>query len=110
MTEPFIGQYIRKIDRKRRMVLPAQFRNDSMRFVLVWHNELIKLYEKNAWHKLYKTLSEEDAKALSPYCYSVMLDSANRILIPPLLQKHFSEYVEISGVGTHFEIRKHIPA
>lgn len=112
-----IGEYVHTLDPKKRLSLPAKFRKEIGKKVVVTRglDACLFMYPEKAWEKIAKKLSElpigqGDTRALSRFMLSgaveVEVDAAGRILIPDFL-KEFAGLrgkVVLAGVAERVEI------
>jgi len=113
----FIGEYNYKLDQKKRLSIPANFRLGLGEKAIITKglDSCLWLYTTKEWGKLSKKLSElplsqSDARAFSRATLAaareVILDKLGRILVPDYLKKHasLSKNVVIIGLGDRVEI------
>ena len=112
-----IGEYIHTLDSKKRLSLPAKFRKEIGKKVVVTRglDACLFMYPEKAWDKIARKLSElpmgqSDTRALSRFILSGAVesdvDAAGRILIPDFL-KDFAGLrgkVVLAGTGERVEI------
>ncbi|NTV44771.1 MAG: division/cell wall cluster transcriptional repressor MraZ [Candidatus Yonathbacteria bacterium] len=112
-----IGQHIHTLDPKKRMSLPAKFRAEMGKTVIVargW-DKCVAVYSVKQWKETvakFTGLSEgqADSRKLSRYILGTAsetdVDSAGRILIPDMLKEFagLSEKVVVVGLENHVEL------
>ena len=112
-----IGEYIHTLDSKKRLSLPAKFRKEIGKKVVVTRglDACLFMYPEKAWEKISAKLAElpmgqSDTRALSRFMLSGAVegevDAAGRILIPDFL-KEFANLrgkVVLAGVNERVEI------
>ena len=112
-----IGEYIHTLDSKKRLSLPAKFRKEIGKRVVVTRglDACLFMYPEKAWEKISAKLAElpmgqSDTRALSRFMLSGAVegevDAAGRILIPDFL-KEFANLrgkVVLAGVNERVEI------
>ena len=112
-----IGEYHHTLDPKKRLSLPAKFRKELGRTVIITRglDNCLFIYAPAAWKKLTDKFSElslgsGDTRGFNRFMLSgavdVEVDSAGRILIPDFL-KEFAELgndVVVAGIGNRAEV------
>lgn len=112
-----IGEYIYTIDEKKRIAIPAKWRKDLGKKVVVTTglDICLVLYPVKEWKKLVKKLEnlptgQVDARGLARIMLSgavdVELDKLGRILIPDYLKKYarLKKNVALLGLSNRIEI------
>jgi MraZ protein len=109
-TEMFIGEYKHTIDDKNRISLPAKFRKELGRKVVVTRglDNCLFLYTHKAWSEKSPEIAklgwQADARGFSRFMFSgaveVEVDSMGRILIPDYLREFGSINPRHGGAGT----------
>ncbi|MCD6500762.1 division/cell wall cluster transcriptional repressor MraZ [bacterium] len=113
----FLGEYTYTIDDKKRLAIPAKFRQLLGKKAIVTRglDNCLFLYPVREWEKLAKKLSQlplsqADARGfvriMLAGAMEVNLDRLGRILIPDYLKKyaHLSKKVVIAGLYNRIEI------
>lgn len=104
-----MGQYDYAVDAKGRLNFPAKFRDEmGDSFVVTrWLDGCLVAFPKNAWDKVFTTLSQAglaDAyklrRMLLASAAEVTPDKQGRILIPPSLRRHAGLEKDVTIVGT----------
>lgn len=116
-TNMFIGEYSHTIDTKKRLSIPAKFRDSLGNKAVITRglDNCLFLYPVQEWKKLAKKLSElplsqKDARGFARIMLAgameVKLDNLGRILIPDYLKKYASleKKVVIAGLYNRIEI------
>lgn len=112
-----IGEYVHTLDSKKRLSLPAKFRKEMGKKVVVTRglDACLFMYPEKAWEKIALKLAElpmgqSDSRALSRFILSgaveTEVDAAGRILVPDFL-KDFAGLrgkVVLAGVGERVEV------
>jgi len=112
-----IGQHIHTLDPKKRISLPAKFRNEMGKTVIVargW-DKCVAVYSVKQWKETvakFTALSEgqADRRKLSRYILGTAsetdVDSAGRILVPDTLKDFavLKEKVVVAGLENHVEL------
>ena len=112
-----IGEYLHTLDSKKRLSLPAKFRKEVGRKVVVTRglDACLFMYPQKAWEKIAAKLAslpvgQADTRGLSRFLLAgaveTEVDGAGRILIPEYL-KDFAELrsrVVLAGVSDRIEI------
>jgi len=113
----FIGEFNYKIDAKKRLAVPAKFRDDLDGKVVVTRglDGCLFLYQLDEWRKLAEKisnlpLSQADARSFARVMLAgameVEIDSSGRILIPDYLKEYadLEKEITIAGVYNRMEI------
>lgn len=113
----FIGEYVYSIDEKKRLAIPAKFRQLLGKKAVLTRgiDSCLVIYPLEGWQKLAEKLeslpsSQTDARAFARIMLSgavdVMLDKLGRILIPDYLKNYalFKKNVAIIGLSNRIEI------
>ena len=113
----FIGEFNYKIDAKKRLAVPAKFRDDLGGKVVVTRglDGCLFLYTLEEWEKLAEKisslpLSQSDARSFARVMLAgameLELDSSGRILLPNYLKEYadLEKEVIIAGVYNRMEI------
>lgn len=112
-----IGEYRHTVDDKRRVSLPAAFREEIDEQVVITRglDSCLFLYPKREWEEIAQQLKElsigqSDSRGFNRFILSgaqeISIDSSGRILIPEYLQE-FAEIendVVLAGVNNRIEI------
>lgn len=112
-----IGEYLHTLDTKKRIALPAKFRKEVGRKVVVTRglDSCLFMFPVKAWEKIAEKISnlpvgQADTRGMSRFILAgaveTEVDSAGRILIPDFL-KDFAELksrVVLAGVSDRVEI------
>lgn len=112
-----IGEYLHTIDDKKRVALPAKFRKELGRKVIITHgfDDCLALFAPKAWalflDKLEKlSVGQSSTRRLKRYllggALEVEVDTAGRILVPDFLKSSakLGTQVTIIGVRDRVEI------
>lgn len=116
-TDMLIGEYLHTLDNKKRISLPAKFRKEVGRKMVVTRglDSCLFMYPQKAWEKIAAKVSDlpvgqADTRGMSRFLLAgaveVEVDSAGRILIPDFL-KDFADLksrVVLAGVSDRIEI------
>lgn len=113
----FIGEYNHTIDPKKRIAVPAKFRQllGSVAIITRGLDNCLFLYPKNEWNSLAEKLSklpigQQDARGFARLMLAgaveVELDSLGRILLPDYLKKYagLDKKVILAGLYNRIEI------
>jgi len=113
----FIGEYTYSIDDKKRLAIPAKFRQTLGKKAIITRglDNCLFLYPAKEWEKLAKKLSQlplaqADARGFARIMLAgameVNLDRLGRILIPDYLKKYASlqKKVAIAGLYNRIEV------
>jgi len=109
-TAMFIGEYLHKMDSKRRVVIPAKFRKRSVQgntvVITPGSDTFLKVYPLEAWEARNSKTGRLPSRQPEIQCFIVQLDRSGRIQIPAHLSvlTHFGANVIICGVYDHLEI------
>ncbi len=112
-----IGEYLHTLDQKKRLSLPAKFRKEVGRRVVVTRglDSCLFMFPQASWQKIAKKLSDlpvgqADTRGMARFLLAgaveTEVDSAGRILIPEYL-KEFADLksrVVLAGVSDRIEI------
>ena len=112
-----IGEYLHTLDSKKRLSLPAKFRKEVGRRVVVTRglDACLFMFPLKAWQKIAEKLSalpvgQADTRGLSRFLLAgaveAEVDQAGRILVPDFL-KEFADLksrVVLTGVSDRIEI------
>lgn len=112
-----IGEYIHTIDSKKRLSLPAKFRREMGKKVVVTRglDSCLFMFPENAWKKIAEKLSalpmgQSDTRGLNRFILSgateTEVDGAGRILLPEYLKEFagLKNRVVVAGVSDRVEI------
>lgn len=112
-----LGEYTHTVDSKRRVSLPAKFRQELGKKVVVTHglDRCIFVYSEKSWRSVTEKLSElslgqGESRGFNRFLLSgaheVEIDSAGRILIPDFLSSYanLGQKVVVAGVMNRAEI------
>jgi MraZ protein len=112
-----IGEYIHSLDPKKRLSLPAKFRKEMGKKVVVTKGleNCLFVFPESEWRKISQKLSElpfgqADSRGFGRFMFSgateVDVDSAGRILIPDFLRDfaRLSNKVIVAGMHSRIEI------
>lgn len=113
----FIGEFNYKIDSKKRVAVPAKFRDDLDGKVVVTRglDGCLFMYPIDEWEKLAEKISglplaQSDARSFARVMLSgameIEIDSSGRILLPDYLKKYagLKKEVTVAGVYNRMEI------
>ncbi len=113
----FLGTFEHRIDGKGRLVLPVRFRQslDSIVYLTIGIETCISIYAKDQWDIVLKKLellpfakgtTRGLMRILLSSAHEIQIDTAGRILLPPLLRSHakLETDVVLVGVSDHIEI------
>lgn len=112
-----IGEYLHTLDSKKRISLPAKFRKEVGRKVVITRglDACLFMFPQKAWEKIAQKVSslpvgQSDTRGISRFLLSgaveAEVDGAGRILIPEYL-KEFADLksrVVLAGVSDRIEI------
>jgi len=117
ISRMFIGEYTYSIDEKKRLAIPAKFRQSLGKKAVLTRgiDSCLVIYPLEEWGKLAKKLenlpaSQTDARAFARIMLAgavdVQLDKLGRILIPDYLKNYalFKKNVAIIGLSNRIEI------
>ncbi len=112
-----IGEYKHSIDSKKRLSLPARFRKEVGKEVVITHglDNCLFVYPVKEWSKVTEKLStlsmgQADTRGFNRFMLAGAMvsdiDSIGRILVPDYLKEfaELKEKVVVIGVHTHIEI------
>ena len=112
-----IGEYLHTLDTKKRISLPAQFRKEVSRTVVVKRglDTCLFMFPQAAWKKIAQKLSDlpvgqADTRGMSRFLLAgaveTEVDGAGRILIPDFLKDfaNLKTRVVLAGVSDRVEI------
>jgi len=112
-----IGEYIHTLDDKKRLSLPAKFRKELGRTVVVTRgfDACLFVFSELSWEKIAEKLAslpigQTDTRGLSRFLLAGAtegeVDSAGRILIPDYLKEfaHLETRVVLAGVSDRIEV------
>ena len=112
-----IGEYIHTIDNKNRVSLPAKFRKEMGKSLVVTPglDNCLFIFTKKEWVKISEKLSEfsmlsSDNRSFNRFMFGgateVDVDTIGRFLLPPFLKSraNLSEKVALVGVQNRVEI------
>jgi MraZ protein len=112
-----IGEYTHSIDDKNRISLPAKFRKEVGKKVVVTHglDNCLFLYPLNEWEKIAEKLAalsmgQSDTRGFNRFMLAgateVDVDAVGRMLIPPYLKQfaNLDEKVVFAGVHNRIEL------
>lgn len=112
-----IGEYLHTVDPKKRLSLPAKFRKELGKTVIVTRglDQCLFVFPQSAWKKLVEKFSElsigsVETRGFNRFMLSgaveVDVDSAGRVLLPDFLKEFASikTKVVLAGVNDRVEI------
>lgn len=112
-----IGEYSHTLDTKKRLALPAKFRKEMGKRVVVTHglDNCLFVYSVAQWGKIAEKLAnlplgQADTRGFNRFMLAgavdTEVDSAGRVLIPDFLKDFakLGERVVVTGVHTRLEI------
>lgn len=112
-----IGEHKHTLDSKKRVSLPAKFRKELGKTVVITRglDSCIFVYSMKEWKSFSEKLGDlsmgqGDTRAFARYflggAVEVDIDSAGRILIPDFLKElaHLQTKVVVAGLGSHVEL------
>ncbi|MXX64192.1 MAG: division/cell wall cluster transcriptional repressor MraZ [Acidimicrobiia bacterium] len=115
--QEFLGELHRKVDKKGRVVLPAEYRDllDGDFYVTRGRDNCLYVFPCEVWEKRKRALRETDeanardravARSFFSGATRPELDSAGRVPLPPPLRDYagLSKEVVFVGVGEYAEI------
>ena len=113
----FIGEYSHTIDIKKRLALPAKFRKELSKKVIVTRGfeKCLVVYTQEAWKEVVEELrnlptgraeSRKFNRAILAGASEINLDKLGRILLPDYLKKYagLKKNVTICGLSNKLEI------
>lgn len=117
MNGMLIGEYLHTIDPKKRLSLPAKFRKELGKTVIVTRglDQCLFVFPQSAWKKLVAKFGElsfgsGEARSFNRFMLAgaveVGIDSAGRVLIPDFLKTFagLKNKVVLAGVNDRVEI------
>lgn len=112
-----IGQFTHKIDDKNRLSLPARFRKEIGKQVVITHglDNCLFVYSTKEWKQFSEKLStlsmgQSDTRAFNRFLLSsaieTQIDASGRILIPDFLRNYakIADQVVVAGVYNRIEL------
>jgi MraZ protein len=112
-----IGEYKHTLDDKRRVAIPARFRKELGKTVVITHglDQCLWVYTIGTWKKVAEKLAnlsfgQADTRGFNRFMLSgaveAPVDSLGRILVPDFLKDyaHLKERVVMAGVHSRVEI------
>lgn len=107
-----IGEYRHSIDSKKRLSLPAKFRKEIGREVVMTHglDNCIFVYPKKEWAKISEELSklgvgQADKRSFNRFilggAVETPVDSLGRVLVPDFLKEFAGLKDKVALVGVH---------
>lgn len=112
-----IGQFTHKIDEKNRLSLPARFRKEIGKQVVITHglDGCLFVYSTKEWQQFSEKLSslsmgQADTRAFNRFLLSsaieTQVDASGRILIPDFLRSYakITDQVIVAGVYNRIEL------
>ena len=113
-----IGEYTHTIDTKKRVSLPAKFRKEVGKKVIITNglDNCLSIYTIKAWEKVVSeklsqlSIGQADQRSFNRFMLAgaveTSVDSIGRILIPDFLKNYakLKTKVVLAGVHTHIEI------
>ncbi len=112
-----MGTYEHKIDSKSRIVLPSKFREElgESVFATIGIDKCVSLYSSKEWERVMERLQELSfsksksrgfLRLMLSSAHEIALDSAGRLLVPPVLREYaeFTQEVIFVGVNDHIEM------
>lgn len=107
-----IGEYTHTLDKKKRLSLPAKFRKELGKKVILTHglDNCLFLYPIKEWVKVSEKLSElgvgkADTRGFNRFMLAgaveINLDSIGRILIPDFLKDFANLKTKVVIIGVH---------
>lgn len=116
-TQMLIGEYLHTLDDKKRLSLPAKFRKEVGRTVVVTRglDSCLFMFPQKAWAKIAEKVSalpvgQSDTRGISRFLLAgaveVEVDTAGRILLPDFLKEFagLRNRVVLAGVSDRIEI------
>ena len=113
----FVGTFNHNIDDKKRLIMPAKFRNElgNEAVMTVGHDHSIAIYTSSEWNKLQEKLmamnfnnsnARKYIRIIAGSACSFSLDSQGRVVLPLNLIKHSNIDKEVVLVGDldHIEL------
>jgi len=112
-----IGEYTHKIDPKKRVSLPAKFRKEMGKKVIITHglDSCLSVYTPSEWKKVSEKLAQlsmgqADQRSFNRFLLAgaveVDIDSVGRMLIPDFLKDYakLKTNVVVTGIHSHIEL------
>ena len=112
-----IGEYLHTLDTKKRLSMPAKFRKELGRRVVITRglDACLCMYPLSAWQKIAQKLAtlpvgQSDTRGMSRFILSgaceTEVDAAGRVLLPEYLKEFagLSNQVVLAGVSDRVEI------
>lgn len=112
-----IGQYIQRIDKKGRTILPAKIKKEIGQTVILsrWYENSLSLFEPLSWNKIIQEATlglsvsqaaRDTQRFLLGGAYELKLDGKGRFLIPCALREFgkFGEEIIFLGLANRIEI------
>lgn len=112
-----IGEYTHSLDTKKRVSLPAKFRNVVGKKMIITRglDHCIYIYTMDEWKKVLEQLAtlsmlQADSRSFKRFMISgaeeVSVDSVGRILVPDFLKSYakLKNKVVLAGLNDHIEI------
>ncbi|MDD2935080.1 MAG: division/cell wall cluster transcriptional repressor MraZ [Candidatus Pacebacteria bacterium] len=112
-----IGEYTHSIDPKKRVSLPAKFRKEVGKKVIMTHglDNCLSIYTLKEWEKISEKLSglsmgQADQRSFNRFMLAgaveTEVDSVGRVLVPDFLKDYakLKTKVVLTGVYNHIEI------
>ncbi len=110
-----IGEYTHSLDPKKRLSLPAKFRNELGKKVVVTRglDKCLFVYHLKEWQQITKKISElplgqADTRGFTRFFLSgaveVDIDSVGRILVPDFLKDFAGLNVKVVLAGVHSRV------
>lgn len=107
-----IGEYRHTLDNKKRVSIPAKFRKELGRKVVVTHglDQCLFVYPLREWQKLSEKLAtlpmgQADTRGLNRFMFAgaveTEIDSLGRVLIPDFLKEFAGLKTKIVVLGVH---------
>ena len=113
----FLGEYIHTIDAKKRLAIPAKFRREAGKNVVVTRglDNCLFVFPQSEWKRLAEKigalpLGQRDARGFSRLMLAgameVLVDGLGRILVPDYLKKYagLNRECVVAGVYSRIEI------
>lgn len=110
-----VGEYQHTLDNKKRVAIPARFRKELGKKVIVTHgfDNCLFIYPLATWKKLSEKLAElpigqSDTRNLNRFMFAgaqeTDVDSLGRILIPDFLKGFAKLKTKVTMVGVHSRV------
>ena len=112
----FLGEYEYKIDEKGRVAIPARFRGEFKKGLVLARGleKCIRSYPLSQWEKIAEKLAAlpltDKTRKISRFtfatAFSLELDAQGRVALPPPLREYaeISDMVIVAGVNTYLEL------